>query len=186
MPSIVYRLLASARGGDWSGRMAVFGTLDTLRAQLARTEHFAAAFAYMAEALRSDSVVQARIGRIAAGVTERVELVGGAFALEQVYLTRPRTEARWESHRAYIDVQVVVFGEELMEVFDAAHLAVAEDLRPEKDLIFYRPFDGGSVLRVLAGEAAVFFPSDGHLPSLRTGAAATLVRKTVIKVPVFA
>jgi YhcH/YjgK/YiaL family protein len=166
--------------------MAIFGTLGTLRAQLARPDHFAATLAYVAEALRPDSAVQARIARIAAGVTERVDLSGGAFALEQVYLTKPRTEGRWESHRAYIDVQVIVVGEELMEVADAAHLAVAEDFRPVKDLIFYQPFDGGSVLRVHAGEAAIFFPSDAHLPSLRTGAAGALVRKTVVKVPVWA
>jgi biofilm protein TabA len=166
--------------------MAIFGTLDTLRAQLARPEHFATTLAYVAEALRPDSAVQARIGKMAPGAKERVELAGGAFALEQVYLTKPRTEGRWESHCAYIDVQVVVSGEELMEVADVAHLAVAEDLRPAKDLIFYRPFDDGSVLRVRAGEAAVFFPSDAHLPSLRTGAAAALVRKTVVKVPVWA
>jgi len=166
--------------------MAIFGTLDTLRAQLARPEHFAAALAYVAEVLRPGSAAQARIGGIAAGATERVELAGGAFALEQAYFTNPRTAGRWESHRAYIDVQVIVAGEELMEVADAAQLAVAEDLRPAKDLIFYRPFDGGSVLRVGAGGAAVFFPADAHLPSLRTGAAATLVRKTVVKVPVWA
>jgi biofilm protein TabA len=166
--------------------MAIFGTLDTLRTQLARPEHFAATLAYVAEVLRPDSVAQARICRIAPGVTERVELARGAFALEQAYLTKPPTEGRWESHRAYIDVQVVVVGEELMEVADMAQLAVAEDLRPAKDLIFYRPFDGGSVLHVCAGEAAVFFPADAHVPSLRAGAAATLVRKTVIKVPVWA
>jgi len=166
--------------------MAIWGTLDTLRTQLARPEYFAATLAYMAEVLRPGSTAEARIGKIAPGTTERVELAGGAFALEQVYLTKPRAEGRWESHRAYIDVQVVVAGEELMEVVDAARLAVAEDLRPAKDLIFYRPFDHGSVLRVRAGEAAVFFPSDAHLPSLRTGEAGTLVRKTVIKVPVWA
>jgi biofilm protein TabA len=178
--------LASVRDGDWTWRMAIWGTFETLRAQLARPEHFAATFAYVAEALRPGSAAQARIGNIATGTTERVELAGGMFALEQVYLTKPRTEGRWESHRDYIDVQVVVAGEELMEVGDVAQLAVAEDLRPARDLIFYQPFNGGSVLRVQAGEAAVFFPSDAHVPSLRTGALAALVRKIVVKVPVWA
>ncbi|HTQ30042.1 MAG TPA: YhcH/YjgK/YiaL family protein [Opitutaceae bacterium] len=166
--------------------MAIFGTLETLRAQLARPEHFAAALAYAAEALRPDSAAGARLGRMATDATERVELSGGAFALEQTYMTKPRAEGRWESHRAYIDVQVIVAGEELMEATDAARLTVAEDLTPGKDLIFYQPFGAGSVLRVRAGEAAVFFPADAHLPSLRTGAEPALVRKTVIKVPVFA
>jgi biofilm protein TabA len=166
--------------------MAVFGTLDTLRAQLARPEYFAAAFAYAAEALRPGGAARERIGKIAVGASERIELAGGVFAIEQVYLTRLRSEGRWESHRAYIDVQVVVEGEELMEVADAARLSVAEDFRPAKDLIFYRPIDGASLLRARAGEAAVFFPADAHLPSLRVGASAALVRKTVVKVPVFA
>jgi YhcH/YjgK/YiaL family protein len=165
--------------------MAIFGTPGMLRIQLARPEHFAAAFAYVEEALWPGSVAQMRIGRIATGTTERIELTGGAFALEQAYLTKPRTKGRWESHHAYIDVQVVVAGEELMEVGSTAQLAVAEDHRLAKDLILYQPFDAGSVLRVRAGEAAVFFPSDAHLPSLRIGATAALVRKTVVKVPVW-
>lgn len=166
--------------------MAIFGTLDTLRGQLVRPEHFAEVFAYAAEMLRPGSAAQARIEKIPAGTTGRVELGGGAFALEQAYWTKPRSEGRWESHRAYIDVQLVVAGEEQMEVADAARLTVAEDLTPAKDLIFYQPFGAGSVLRVRAGEAAVFFPADAHLPSLRLGMEPALVRKTVVKVPVFA
>ena len=166
--------------------MAIFGTLATLRAQLARPEHFEAALAYAAEALRPGSAAQMRLNRLAAGAMERVELGGGAFALEQVYETKPRAEGRWESHRAFIDVQLVVAGEELMEVTEAAGLAVVEDLTPAKDVIFYRPFEAGSMLRVRAGEAAVFFPADAHRPSLRVGAEPALVRKTVVKVPVFA
>jgi biofilm protein TabA len=40
-----------------------------------------------------------------------------------------------------------------------------------------------SVLRMRAGDVAIFFPADGHMPSLhwRDGG---LVRKTVVKVPV--
>lgn len=166
--------------------MAIFGTLETLRKQLARPEHFAAALTYAAEALRPASTTAARIGAFAAGGGGRTELPGGAYALEQAYWTKARPDGRWESHRAFIDVQLVIVGEELMEVADAARLTVAEDLTPGKDLIFYRSFDAGSVLRMRAGEAAVFFPADAHLPSLRVGAEAALVRKAVIKVPVFA
>ncbi|HZP60598.1 MAG TPA: YhcH/YjgK/YiaL family protein [Opitutaceae bacterium] len=166
--------------------MAIFGNLETVRMQLARPEHFAAALTYAAEVLRPGSVAAARISGLAAGMTNRMELAGGAFALEQAYATKARTEGRWESHRAFIDVQLVVAGEELMEVADAARLSVAEDLTPAKDLIFYQPFGAGSVLRIGAGEAAVFFPKDAHLPSLRIGAEPAVVRKTVIKVPVLA
>ena len=132
------------------------------------------------------SAVNVRIEKISAGTTERIELSGGAFALEQAYWTKPRDEGRWESHRLYIDLQVLVAGEEFMEAVHAGRLVVAEDLTPGKDLIFYQPFSAGSTLRIRAGEVAVFFPVDAHLPSLRVGADPALVRKTVVKVPVFA
>jgi len=163
--------------------MALFGSLETLRAQLATTPSFERAFAYVEDCLRPGSAAHQRLQAVKLGDTERVELGDGVFALEQAYLAKPRAEGRWESHYAYIDVQVIVEGDELMEVTDVKRLTIAEDLTPAKDLLFYRPFDDGSVLRVKAGEAAVFFPVDAHKPSLAVGTP-SLVRKTVVKVPV--
>lgn len=164
-------------------RMALFGSLATVRAQLAHAAHFQAAFAYLDDVFKPGSAVHARILAVAAGKTERVELSGGAFALEQAYLTKPRVQGFFESHRAYIDVQVIVSGEEYMEVADIAKLILGEDFTPAKDLIKYQMFGAASVLRVGAGEAAVFFPVDGHMPSLAIQSPAML-HKTVIKVPV--
>ena len=53
-----------------------------------------------------------------------------------------------------------------------------------KFALLYGDYAAASQLRFRAGEAAVFFPKDGHMPSLRAGATAQLVRKTVVKVPV--
>lgn len=164
--------------------MALFGPLATIRRQLPDLPGFAAALDHAAAALDPASPVHRRIAGIAIDGTDRVELGGGVFALEQAYLSKPDTpDARWESHRRYIDVQVVVAGEELMEVTGTAGLAVAEDLTPGKDLIFYRPWGPGSRLRVAAGGVAVFFPDDAHRPSLAFGSPAP-VRKVVVKVPV--
>jgi biofilm protein TabA len=163
--------------------MALFGSLATVRAQLAHATHFQAAFAYLDDVFTPGSAARARIMAVEPGKSGRVELAGGAFALEQAYFTKTRSQAFFESHRAYIDVQVIVSGEELLEVADVAKLAVSEDLTPGKDLIKYHMFDAASVLRLGAGEAAVFFPVDGHMPSLAIQSPG-LVHKTVIKVPV--
>jgi biofilm protein TabA len=163
--------------------MALFGSLATIRAQLAHAAHFQATFAYLEDVFKSSSTARERILAIEPGKSGRVELAGGAFALEQAYLTKARPDGFFESHRAYIDVQVIVSGEELLEVADVAKLTVSEDLTPAKDLIKYRMFDAASVLRLGAGEAAVFFPTDGHMPSLAIQTPA-VVHKVVIKVPV--
>jgi biofilm protein TabA len=162
--------------------MALFGPFDRIESQ-AIDERFAVALAYVADALRAGSEARVRIGRVAAGETGRIELAGGAFALEQAYRPRLRPEGFFESHRKYIDVQVMVEGEELMEVEDISRLVVSHAYNPERDLIKYGDTDIASVLRMRPGDVAIFFPEDGHMPSLHwrgTG----LVRKTVVKVPV--
>ena len=163
--------------------MAVFGSFPAVHRQLRPDPRFSAAFAYVADALQPGSAAADRIGNLAVGVTERIELTGGAFALEQVYLPKARAEGFFESHRKFIDVQVVVVGEEMMEVAEITRLMVATDYNPERDLLKYADVADASVLRMQAGEVAVFFPEDGHMPSLQWRGPG-LVRKTVVKVPV--
>lgn len=163
--------------------MALYGTLSTVRSQLARPEHFAAAFAYVEEAGRAGTAAHRQLFGLAPGQTERNELPGGAFALAQAYHTKARTEGKWETHRAYIDVQAVLAGEEFMEVTDRGRMTLAEDLTPARDAIFYQPFDQGSVLRMGVGDVAIYFPPDAHLGGVAIGAP-VVVRKVVVKVPV--
>lgn len=164
--------------------MALFGSFTAVRAQAPQTPGFITAFAYAEELLRAGSPAQARLKAIAKGESRKIELADGVFAIEQVYETKPRAEGFFESHRTYIDVQVVVEGEETMELVDASRIAVKEAYQPDRDLIIYADHAGASLLRAVAGQAAVFFPVDVHMPSLRPGSAAGLVRKTVVKIPV--
>ncbi|CAM2912087.1 YhcH/YjgK/YiaL family protein [Rariglobus hedericola] len=164
--------------------MALFGSLATVRTQLAGSPSFQKALAYVEEILRPGSEAHQRLLAVATGDTGRVELGDGVFALEQAYIAKPPAEGRWEAHRVYIDVQVIVSGDELMEVTDVSRLAVAEDHTPAKDILFFEQNLEGSVLRMRAGELAVFYPVDAHKPSLAAGVPAALVRKTVVKVPV--
>lgn len=164
--------------------MALFGSLATVRAQLVGCPSFERTLAYVEEVLREGSPARQRVLAVPEGTTERVELGDGVFALEQSYVAKPRAEGRWEAHRQYIDVQVIVAGDELMEVTDISRLAVTEDRTPAQDLLFFGDYPDGSVLRMRAGELAVFFPVDAHKPSLAAGDPASLVRKTVVKVPV--
>lgn len=163
--------------------MAIFGSLPTVRAQLASTPAFVIAFDYVARCLTPGSAEAARIAAVAVGATERIELGAGVFALEQAYVAKPVAEGKWEAHQRYIDVQVVIAGRELMGVRDVGGLALTEDYRAERDLMFFAPTEPASILRVAEGGVAVFFPVDAHMPSLADGAQAT-VRKTVVKVPV--
>ena len=163
--------------------MAIFGSLATVREQLGSSAPFEAAFAYLADCFHPGSGASLRLQQVAEGKSDRIELAGGAFALEQAYQTKPRNEGFFESHRAYIDVQVVVSGEEFIEVVDISALKVKEDRTPAKDVLIYHMTDAASAVRLRAGDAAILYPVDGHMPSISTGKP-TLVRKIVVKVPV--
>lgn len=162
--------------------MALLGSLATLRSQLADPGRFAPALECVAGCLDASSSWGRRLAEIRTGESERVELPGGSFALLQAYLTKPRGEEKWESHRAYVDVQALAAGEEFMGVADISALAQAEDLTPAKDVIFYHPFAAGSLARLRPGVVAIYFPPDGHAGGIAVDHP-SLVRKVVVKVP---
>jgi YhcH/YjgK/YiaL family protein len=164
--------------------MALYGSFSTVRAQAPQTPGFLTAFAYVADLLRDGSEVAARLQAMVAGESRRVELGHGVFVMEQVYLTKPRSAGFFESHQQYIDVQVLLEGTELMELADLSRMKVRDPYQAERDLVVHDDNSSVSTLRVVPGEAAIFYPADVHMPSLRLGAEPVLVRKAVVKVPV--
>lgn len=163
--------------------MAIFGSFSAVVAQLHDSAQFNAALAYVANVLDPKSAAHGRISQLASGASERIELANGVFAIEQVYQSKLRAEGFFESHRKYIDVQVIVAGEELMEVEDIARLTVSQTYDVDRDFLKYADTAGATVLKLRQDDAAIFFPVDGHMPGLQLAGAA-LVRKTVVKVPV--
>ena len=164
--------------------MALFGQIPLVKKQITLSAGFVTAFDYVTGALTPGSSTRLRIESLVAGDSGKVELPGGVFAIEQVYYTKPRAEGFFESHKKYIDVQVIVEGVEEMEVADISHLTVSEPYLAERDLIKYADLATASILKLGSGAAAVFYPTDGHMTTLQLEGGSKLVRKTVVKVPV--
>lgn len=145
--------------------------LDDLRhAGLYRSAHplFAAAF----EALEK--------GELARRAPGRYELQGDRlFAMVQQYNTKPHEQGRWEAHRKYIDIQFVVSGQEVMGYAPLAKLSVTTPYDAAKDIEFLN--GQGSLLTVGAGQFAIFYPQDGHMPTLAADQPSA-VSKIVLKV----
>jgi len=171
--------------------MAVFGSLDTVRAQTVGWPGFVNAFAYLETLFCEGSEPRTSLFSLKEGESERSELEGGAFAIAQVYAARPRYGV-FESHCRYHDIQVIVAGEEQIEVAETSLLTLSQTYDEERDVAFYADYSLGNVLRLRAGEVAVFAPCDAHMPSVRiennaTASAPTVggfIYKVVVKVPV--
>lgn len=161
--------------------MAIFGLLPTVRTQTASHPGVQTALDYVDKVSRADSPERARLFALGAGESVKVELGDGVIAIDAAYMSRSRPEVFFETHRKYIDVQVLFAGEEAMEIADRAALSVAVPYDDEKDFVKYADYGTPSVLRVQDGVVAVFFPVDGHMA--HAVSAPVLVRKTVVKVP---
>lgn len=103
------------------------------------------------------------------------------FALVQEYTTQSFNDKRWESHEKYIDIQMIIEGEEIMGYVPIDYLEISEDLRPEQDLIFYNETARGAYIKFYSEDYAIFFPEDGHKPGCTLDECSN-VKKIVIKV----
>jgi YhcH/YjgK/YiaL family protein len=86
-----------------------------------------------------------------------------------------------EGHRAFIDIQVMVAGEELIGYVPRIRCTeksndVANDFQELQGTAEY--------LTLRPGCFAIYFPEDAHQPNIGTGAHPGPIRKIVIKVPV--
>ncbi len=105
------------------------------------------------------------------------------YAIVQEIDLKPWSEGRWEGHRRYADIQLVLSGAEVMGFGDVDALTEDAAYDPQADLVFFRENEGQQVL-VRAGEFTVFFPQDAHRPCIQPEDGAPNIRKVVVKVRV--
>ncbi len=88
-----------------------------------------------------------------------------------------------EAHRNYVDVQMLLGGQELVEIFNPERLDVVEGYDEERDVEFYQSREAPiSRLLLQPGFFAMFFPQDAHRPQLRVQEEAEWVKKVVVKI----
>lgn len=80
------------------------------------------------------------------------------------YQTVSSEEKAWEAHKKYIDLQVVIEGEELIEVSPLSEMDCGEYVS-QNDFL---PCDGKAKEKVLLrkGVGLLLFPEDGHKPGV--------------------
>lgn len=91
-------------------------------------------------------------------------------------------KTQWESHRKYIDLQYIVRGKEKMGVEALDKLTVTEPYNDKKDVAHYRS-DAGKYYVAEPGTFYLFFPQDGHRPSIKVDGY-DVVKKVVFKIRV--
>ena len=111
---------------------------------------------------------------------QRVELKGDlVYCTRFTYETIPQEESFFEAHRRYLDIHIMLQGEERVDVNRPEELTLTQ-VQEENDFYAYQGESWHStVLR--PGEFLVVFPEDAHRIKVQVGEAKT-VSKAVFKV----
>lgn len=128
-------------------------------------------FAQAIEFLRSHDLYAMEIGK--------TELKGKDLFVN-IAQTTPKTkeEAKLETHRDFIDIQVPLSGTEIMGYTAACDcIPAAAPYNAEKDITFFEGL-AETYIAVKPGMFAVFFPQDGHAPGITPDG----VKKVIVKV----
>lgn len=110
----------------------------------------------------------------------RIDLSEDVFALVSAYTTKRSDDAKYESHRKYIDLQYLIAGQELIGLTKPDGLEVISPYSDENDITFYE-FNGGELLSASPSNYFLFFPDDVHKPCVSVDGQ-SVVRKVVIKI----
>ena len=101
------------------------------------------------------------------------------FCTVQSNETRPRDGQRFEAHRQYADIQMILDGEEAILWAPVDALKVVQPY--ETDIEFYGLTAAPTELVLTPGVFCVLFPQDAHAPCIQHGNVSK-ARKAVVKV----
>ncbi len=104
------------------------------------------------------------------------------FYMIQEYDTKAPSAARYETHNNYIDVQIILRGQEEIRFETLDKLSVDTEYNAEKDIAFWKMTDEYDSVRLLAGELSIIYPDEPHAPSLSTESGQSHVIKLIAKV----
>jgi YhcH/YjgK/YiaL family protein len=112
----------------------------------------------------------------------RVDVAGDdIYAAVHEYDTKSEADSKFEGHKTYVDLQLIVSGTERMDVADIDQLTMNKPYNEKSDVWFFdRPATVQKVI-VSACEFTMFMPHDVHAPTIAVDKP-TPVRKVVLKI----
>lgn len=78
------------------------------------------------------------------------------------YQATSENDKPFESHRKYVDIQLLLNGEEIMQVTDVSKLTLSEPYDEDKDVMLYKPSAISSSTLLRPQTIMILYPHDAH------------------------
>lgn len=106
------------------------------------------------------------------------------YASSSAYNTEPRESRKFENHRRYADVQMLLDGEEYIDVCFPGNSLPKHAYSAESDIEFLDFGEQYTTVTLRAGEFLLLLPGEWHRPCVSVATEPCKCRKTVTKIKV--
>jgi len=102
------------------------------------------------------------------------------FGIGLQYATKSADECLWEAHRKYIDVHIILEGEELVFINDIANMTISTSYNETEDVELFEGYEKHQVV-LKKGNFLILYPNEVHKTSMQLVGKSSYVTKNVYK-----
>ena len=97
--------------------------------------------------------------------------------------TEPRAQRQSEIHKKYIDIQILLSGEETFGYSNAISDEARNLIELENDVMFFERVDKEQFITLQSGDFAIFYPNQAHRPLCAGNDKPMAIKKAILKIP---
>ncbi len=115
--------------------------------------------------------------------TGRYEIDETSYANIDVYETKQPDNCKFEAHKKYIDIQMLLSGVEELDYMPVENLKVSQDYDEKRDIMFFESSAEPADTVILGNNKfAIIYPHEAHKPQITFGNSPQKVKKVVVKI----
>lgn len=115
--------------------------------------------------------------------TGHYEIDENSYANIDVYETKSYENCKFEAHKKYIDIQMLLFGVEELDFMSVEGLSVSDEYDSKRDIMFFQNPDKLADRVILkSGKFAIIYPHEAHKPQMNINGLSHTVKKVVVKI----
>lgn len=115
--------------------------------------------------------------------TGHYEIDENSYANIDVYETKSYENCKFEAHKKYIDIQMLLLGVEELDFMSVEGLSVSDEYDSKRDIMFFQNPDKLADRVILqSGKFAIIYPHEAHKPQMNINGLSHTVKKVVVKI----
>ena len=115
--------------------------------------------------------------------TGHYDLCDSVYVNIDEYQTKPAEICKFEAHKKYIDIQMLLDGEEEIDILPVDGLKISEEYDENRDIMFFEKSEKTpDKIQLKPYKFVLIYPEEAHRPQMNSGSVSKKVKKAVAKI----